>query len=977
MPKKNVLNSPAKSDGLTADGAGGSKNLKSLNGAAENKPTEIKSATPAKSGARRKKSADRPLNDDLAARSAKDDDSKKSAQSSEKKANGAQPSTEKAAPKSSAAKKFFDEKKTESENSSKTKPASATAGGNVKTTDGESGELPLIDAISKEKPAKLKVKRKKVPQSEAVRIETNVKDGLTTEQVESRVIDGLTNKSTVKSGKSIASIIFTNTFTFFNLLCAIVLAAYIAVRTKASNFMFVLPFAMNLAISIFQEIRAKLSVEKLSILQSPTSTVIRNGLAEEVASTDIVLDDIFKISTGNQIPVDGIVLEGFIDVNESLLTGESVAVKKKPGDEIMAGSFVTSGSCTARADKVADECYVQKLTAKAKRFKKPHSELMTTLSWIIKVIGLLIIPIAFGVGLVNYNNYGNIAEPVESLKSFVVTHTGSVVLGMIPAGLMLLTTMALSLGVIRLYARNTLVQDMYSLEMLARVDVLCLDKTGTITDGRMNVIEEIPLVKSYKHPIADVIGTMQKALDDNNQTAIALRAKYIPENLYIPVKTMPFSSQKKYSAVTFNEIGTYAVGAPEFILSEVPKNIKVQVEKYTLLGHRVLLLAYSPASITAKETLPASMEPVALIVLSDNIRDDAIETIKWFKENDVKVKVISGDNPVTVSEIAKRAGVENADNWISLEGLSDKEVATVADKYTVFGRVTPDQKAVLVKALKRSGHTVAMTGDGVNDILAMRESDCSITVASGADAAKNVAHIVLADNNFNSMPRVVAEGRRVINNIQQSASLYLMKTIFITVLALISILSVKAFPFESGMLTMLEWFVIAVASFVLSLQPNEKRVENDFLLTIFGNAIPGALILLTNVYIIEFLNMFGIFPTQNFAVTMQVVLFTLGGTVYLYKICKPFNLIRAALMIFIAIVMVVWVIFLLDTHQTFGINNFFGLTALFPMTLDNWKYVILLIAILELNFPLVELFFNLNKRLAKTFTGKNKNKNKE
>ena len=429
--------------------------------------------------------------------------------------------------------------------------------------------------------------------------------------------------------------------------------------------------------------------------------------------------------------------------------------------------------------------------------------------------------------------------------------------------------------------------------------------------------------------------------------------------------------------MTFNEVGTYAVGAPEFILSEVPKNIKIQVEKYTLLGHRVLLLAYSPASITAKETLPASMEPVALIVLSDNIRDDAIETIKWFKENDVKVKVISGDNPVTVSEIAKRAGVENADNWISLEGLSDKEVATVADKYTVFGRVTPDQKAVLVRALKRSGHTVAMTGDGVNDILAMRESDCSITVASGADAAKNVAHIVLADNNFNSMPRVVAEGRRVINNIQQSASLYLMKTIFITVLALISILSVKAFPFESGMLTMLEWFVIAVASFVLSLQPNEKRVEGDFLLTIFGNAIPGALILLTNVYIIEFLNMFGIFPTQNFAVTMQVVLFTLGGTVYLYKICKPFNLIRAALMIFIAIVMVVWVIFLLDTHQTFGINNFFGLTALFPMTLDNWKYVILLIAILELNFPLVELFFNLNKRLAKNFTGKNKNKNKE
>lgn len=834
-------------------------------------------------------------------------------------------------------------------------------------------DYPPKEVSTGKKTKKLKVKRKKVPQSEAERIKVDANIGLTTNQVESRIIDGLTNKSTIKSGKSITSIILTNTFTFFNFLCAIVLAAYIAVKTNVSNYMFVLPFALNLAISIFQEIRAKLSVEKLSILQSPSTTVIRNGETEEIASRDVVLDDIVKISTGNQIPVDGVILDGFIDVNESLLTGESVAIKKTVGDEIMAGSFVTSGSAVVRAEKVADECYVQKLTAKAKRFKKPHSELMTTLSWIIKVIGLLIVPIAFGVGLVNYNNYGNL-EHVESLKSFVVTHTGSVVLGMIPAGLMLLTTMALSLGVVRLYGRNTLVQDMYSLEMLARVDVLCLDKTGTITDGRMNVIEEIPLVKSYKHPLSNVIGTMQKALNDNNQTAIALRAKYVPQNLYVPIKTLPFSSQRKFSAVTFNEVGTYAVGAPEFILTEVPKNIKIEVEKYTLLGHRVLLVAHSPASITSKETLPSSIEPIALIVLSDNIRDDAVETIKWFKDNDVKVKVISGDNPLTVSEIAKRAGVENADNWISLEGLSDKEVATVADKYTVFGRVTPDQKAVLVKALKRSGHTVAMTGDGVNDILAMRESDCSITVAAGADAAKNVAHIVLADNNFNSMPRVVAEGRRVINNIQQSSSLYLMKTIFITILALISILSVKSFLFESGMLTMLEWFVIAVASFVLSLQPNEKRVEGDFLLTIFGNAIPGALILLTNVYIIEFLNMFGIFPTQNFAVTMQVVLFTLGGTVYLYKICKPFNLIRASLMFFVSVVMIIWVVFLLDTSQTFNINNFFGLTALFPLTFDNWKFFILLIAILELNFPLVELFFTLNKRIAKNITARQKNK---
>ena len=826
-----------------------------------------------------------------------------------------------------------------------------------------------------EKKKKLKIKSKKhrILQANAERFNPEIKQGLTTAIAEERYVNGLSNLVTTKYSKSILSIIFGNTFTFFNLLCALVIAAYAVVGTELSNFTFIIPFAINLAIGIIQEIRAKISIEKLSILQAPTTLVVRDGEEVNIPSEELVLDDIFKIKTGNQIPVDAIVLEGYIEVNESLLTGESVPVKKNVGDYIMAGSFVTGGSCYAKADKVADECYVQKLTAKAKRFKKPHSELMTTLNWVVKIVGLLIIPIALGIGLVNFTHTESETNKIIEMIRFVVERTGSVIIGMIPAGLILLTTMALSLGVIRLHKQNTLVQDLYSLEMLARIDVLCLDKTGTITDGRMKVLKDIPLTERHPYALCDIIGTMEKILDDSNQTAIPLRENYIPKNELSAVKILPFSSARKYSAVTFLGAGTYALGAPEFIISDLPESIKMQIDQYTFTGNRVLMLAHSSANISSKDQLPLTMKPLALIVLTDNIRPEAVETIKWFKENDVQVKVISGDNPITVSEIAKRAGIENASNWISLEGLSDKEVASIADRYTVFGRVTPEQKALLVKSMKRSGHSVAMTGDGVNDILAMRESDCSITVASGADSAKNVAHIVLVDNNFNSMPKVVSEGRRVINNIQQSASLFLMKTMFITLLALVSIISVKSFPFSSGMLTMLELFIIGVPSFILSLQPNDKRVEGDFLSTIISNALPGALILLANVYIVKFLATFGIFPSEEFTITVEVVVFTFGGLVYLCKICRPYNVLRGVLVAITSSILVLWVIFLLDSTSILGFN-FFGLCDIFKIeNMQSWPYIVLIIAIIELDFPLVNIFIRLNKYLSSTFSNNYKN----
>ena len=819
-----------------------------------------------------------------------------------------------------------------------------------------------VDNAKTEKPKKLKVKRVKVKHSDAVRYNPTDEQGLSTSQVESRIIDGLTNKVTTKYSKSLFSIIMSNLCTFFNFLYLVVFIAYSVAKLEASSFLFVIVIIPNTLFSIILEINAKYSVEKLSILQSPTTTVIRNGVEEEISSDQVVLEDIFKVSTGNQIPVDGFIRSGFVEINESLLTGESVAVKKTVGDPIMAGSFITSGSCVAIADKVGEESYVQKLTAKAKKYKKPQSELMKTIMWIVKIVGILIVPMAFGIGLVNYNQLiGS-----ENIIKAVVESTGPVILGMIPAGLILLTTIAFALGVIRLAWNKTLVQDMFSLEMLARVDVLCLDKTGTITDGRMKVVETIRLCE-HPYPLNDIIGSMQKVLEDTNQTATALRNEFVTDNILPSIKILPFSSKRKLSAVTFKDIGTYAIGAPEFVLNDIPEKIKMQIDEHALKGNRVLMLAHSNSQITSKDTIPLTMKPIALIVITDNIRPEAIDTIQWFKDNNVEVKVISGDNPVTVSEIASRAGITNASNWVSLEGLSDNEVELVANSYTVFGRVTPDQKAILVRAMKRAGHTVAMTGDGVNDILAMKDSDCAITVASGADAAKNVAHIVLTDNNFNSLPKVVAQGRRVVNNIQQSASLYVMKNIFVCLLAIISIASLTPFPFKTPHLSMLEIVVLGFATTLLAIQPNNKKIEGDFLLTIISNAIPGALILLFNVYVVEFLNLFGIFGTDSDLLlrTVQVVSFSFASVVYLIKICKPFNAWRAIVVTAVIIIMIVWAFFLLDFRfPADAPNSFFELQAL-TLKNDTWKYPLIVLCLTQLNFPLVNIIINLTNKISK------------
>ena len=800
--------------------------------------------------------------------------------------------------------------------------------------DSKIDEFLTPHTVKKEK--KKKTNKKPIEVSPEDRFKVSPEKGLTTEQVLKRQEQLQCNFKGKQYSKSFGKIICSNLFTFFNLLCVICLAALLFVNSQAQtpeekvgifNFTFVIIYAANLGIGIIQEVRAKKTIEKLSILNEPIAHVVRNGQSVDISVTDIVLDDVVKYSTGNQISIDGTLLSGAIEVNESMLTGESVPVKKKKGDKILAGSFVVSGAATAVADKVGEERYIQRLSARAKKFKKPASELMTTLQWIIRCIGVLIVPISIGVLLTNRAvliNSGDTAYAVGGKLTQLgtvetVKRTTSVVLGMIPSGMFLLTTLALAVGVIRLSKKNTSVQDMYALEMLARVDVLCLDKTGTITDGRMRVANCVLFNGNYKYSINDIISSMQYALDDNNQTSTALRAYFGSERKLVASKIVPFSSARKYSAVSFTDkltsIGTFALGAPEFILdkSAIPRGVANQIKHYASMGQRVLLLAQSDKPIIGDQ-LPFDMRPFAIITLTDNIRRDAIRTIDWFKKNEVNVKVISGDNPVTVSEVAKRAGVEGAEKYVSLEGMNEADVIACATKYNVFGRVTPEQKAILVKALKNAGHTVAMTGDGVNDILAMKESDCSITVAAGSDATKNIAHIVLMDNNFNSMPHVVAEGRRVINNIEKSSSLFLMKTLFTMVFAIISIMRKAVFPFDSQMMMLLEVMVIGIGSFFLSMQANHNKVNGKFVAYLFSHAIPGACILIFNVMIVELICTYcygnGLPEIGKMKDTLNVAALTLGGIANLHIISKPYNLYRSVL---VSVITAVSLIFMCST----------------------------------------------------------------
>ncbi len=749
------------------------------------------------------------------------------------------------------------------------------------------------------------------------RVNADKLKGLTSEQVQERVLAGAVNVAGKKYSKSYKSIIFGNVCTFFNLLCLLCAVALVFAHAPVSQFVFVAIFSINILIGIVQEVRAKKKIDKLAILSTPTATVVRDGKQLEIPVENIVVDDILILTSGQQVPADCMMLDGVTELNEALLTGESVPIKKENGDALFAGSFVASGKLIARVEKIGQDTYLSKLTAKAKKYKRPNSEIINSINLFIKIIGLAIVPVAIFMFITNFKNGGMTWDEIQNQGGFfsvlltetkdgslssAIQKTCSVIIGMIPSGLLLLTTVALSVGMMRLTKYNTLVQDMYSLEMLARVNVLCLDKTGTITDGRMKVSEVIPLNNPTAFSVDDIMSSMLAALNDNNQTSIALRERFSTSTVLHSTAVMPFSSARKLSAVSFGETGTFVMGAPEFVFKPMPVKVERYVKEYAQMGLRVMVLAHSPAQIVS-EKLPTSFRPVAIITLSDNVRPDAIETIAWFKKNEVQVKVISGDNPITVSEVARRAGVENAGQYISLDGLSEPEVVAVANKYTVFGRVTPEQKAILIKAIKKTGANVAMTGDGVNDILAMKEADCAISVASGSEAARNVSNLVLQDNNFGSMPKIVNEGRRVINNIKNSASLYIMKTLLTLILALTCIFTKSAYFFTTNNLLMYEILISAIPSFVISLQPNTNRVKGKFIPFVVSRALPGAITMaaaVLTVYCINLSSLHTLFEYTNSVgevvslyEPMLMLTLTCTGLVMLYRISQPLNIVRA------------------------------------------------------------------------------------
>lgn len=719
------------------------------------------------------------------------------------------------------------------------------------------------------------------------RIKTDFKNGLTLEQVADRNEKGLNNITPNTNVKTYRSIFVENICTFFNILCIAIFISLAAVGAW-SNCIFMFIIVANIAIGIIQEIRAKRTIEKLSLLTAPVVKVVRDGIEYTISTQEVVLDDIILLSTGKQIVADCSVVDGAIEVNESLLTGESLPIKKKVGDTILAGSFVVSGTCYARADKVGSNTYIQQLSAKAKKYKRPKSELFSSLKLIIKVISIILIPIAI---LMYINNYmASLSTTTSGKVVDTITKTAGSIVGMIPSGMFLLSSVALTVSVIKLARRKALVQDLYCVEMLARVNVLCLDKTGTITDGTMKVYNCIQL-NNTDVTLKRAMGSMLSDLPDNNQTSQAL-VNYFGYNKELkPTATLPFSSQRKLSAVTFEGQGTYILGAPEFVMPEL-KDAKTldMIEQYAKDGYRVLLVAHSPAAIV-KDNVPQNKTPVALMILEDRIRDEAVSTIKWFKQNGVKVKIISGDNPLTVAEIAKRVGVDNTEAFINLEGMNEKQVIAAANKYTVFGRVTPDQKAILVKALKASGNTVAMTGDGVNDILALKEADCAIAMANGSEAVRSVSHMVLLNSDFGSMPETVVEGRRVINNVQKASSLFFMKTLFSIFFSIFILIINKAYPLSTVNNLLLETFVIGIPSFFLAFLPNDKPIQGKFIYNLFKNALPGAITLILNgcaVYAFIWITK-GTLDCSAVLTTMMTIVVTFTGLALLLRLCKPFN----------------------------------------------------------------------------------------
>ena len=731
--------------------------------------------------------------------------------------------------------------------------------------------------------------------------------GLTDEQVNARIAEGKVNADENPNTRTYKQIVRENTLTFFNFLNLVLLVLVLLVGSYKNAF-FVCIIIINTLIGIAQEIRAKKTIDKLAILTARKSVVIREGQKWTVPTEELVLDDVVCLKTGDQVPADARILEGSLEVNESLLTGESDNLPKNEGDELFSGSFVTSGEACCQIIHVGKDNYAAQITSEAKEFKRHNSELKNSLNAILKVISIIIVPLG---ALLFYKQYYIVGD---TFRDSVVSMVAGV-LGMIPEGLVLLTSVALTLGALVLANKKTLVQELYCIETLARVDTLCLDKTGTITEGTMcvervesyvstgrvetaatetesaesleaeaqvqtesagdaesaetvrqaaetdrnivavteNVVSEadegqVTADPAFMEEIDTIMGNMMYVLKDQNATIDALRKRF-PAKQDMPLEhVIPFSSDRKYSGAVFEEKGTYLMGAAQFLFPEGDEELTEKCQSYAEEGLRVLVLAHSPQKAEGTD-LPEGLEPLALMLLTDVIREEAPDTLAFFDSQEVDLKVISGDDPVTVASIARRAGLKNADSYVDATTLTTEEALQDAvAQYSVFGRVTPQQKKAMVQALQSQGHTVAMTGDGVNDVLALKEADCSIAMAQGSDAAKNIANVVLLDSNFASMPHIVNQGRRVVNNIRTAASMFLIKTMFSVMLSLLTIFFGNAYPFEPIQMSLISACAVGIPTFLLAQENNYEKIDHTFLRHVFINAFPAAITITSCVF---------------------------------------------------------------------------------------------------------------------------------
>ena len=717
-------------------------------------------------------------------------------------------------------------------------------------------------------------------------LETNPETGLSSAQAQERVDAGWANLPIDPPGKTVGQIIKSNVFTYFNMLFFL-LAAFVLVFGTWLNAMFLGVVFANIAIGIVQELRSKRTLDKLTLLTAPHGAVIRDGRQRKIPTSEMVRDDIVVFSAGSQIFADAVVVAGECSVNEALITGEADEIKKPAGADLLSGSFVVSGECRARLTQVGADSYANRLTIEAKEAKPPQqSEMMRSLTRLVQIIGIAIIPLGILMAI------KEIVWLERSVSDGVVATVASLI-GMIPEGLYLLTSMALAAGVVRLAQKKTLVHDMGCIETLARVDVLCVDKTGTVTENKMAVEDVIPLCpdRFEEEDIRLIMADYVAAMRADNDTMAALRKYFTGKVTQQAIKAVPFTSAKKFGGVSFHEDETYLLGAPDVLLGERYGKYARQIDAYSSKGCRVLLLALYDGQPDDEE-LDAPLMPISLILLSNKIRAEAPETFRYFAKQGVAIKVISGDNAMAVSEVAKRAGIKGAESYVDARTLeTDEDIAEAIEKYTVFGRVTPDQKRKFVRALKAGGHTVAMTGDGVNDVLALKEADCSIAMASGSDAASQVSHIVLLESNFAAMPSVVAEGRRVINNIERSAALFLVKNIFSFALALISLIFTLPYPVTSAQMSLVSALTIGAPGFVLAMEPNISRIKGKFLPNVIYRALPGAL---TDLFLVLGVILFCmVFEVEdNMMSTVCAIILNIVGLMVVHFTCKPYNLLR-------------------------------------------------------------------------------------